>query len=269
MRFCRILAAALLLVFGLSATESTDPSPSEAEIQKIIRTFAAKESAFLKAREQYTYKQSVKVAEVSPAGRETGKYEYKSDIVFGPDKERTERVTWAPVSTLQRLQLTPEDEKDLRDVQPFVLNSENLDQYYIRYLGKQNADEIPCYLFAVKPKQMVKGERYFAGLIWVDDKDIQIVKTFGRGVGLLAKHSDQQFPKFETYRAQVDGRFWFPVFTIAETVLPFDSGPLPIKMVVKYEDYKLFGSTSNITFGGEADVPPSHEPENPPPSNPK
>ncbi|MCC7341123.1 MAG: hypothetical protein IT170_08560, partial [Bryobacterales bacterium] len=96
MRFCRILAAALLLVFGLSATESTDPSLSEAEIQKIIRTFAAKESAFLKAREQYTYKQSVKVAEVSPAGRETGKYEYKSDIVFGPDKERTERVTWAP-----------------------------------------------------------------------------------------------------------------------------------------------------------------------------
>lgn len=269
MLLTRILAATLLLVFGLSATEHTDSSLSEAEVQKIIRRFGAKESAFLKAREQYTYKQSVKVAEVSPAGRETGKYEYKSDIVFGPDKERTERVTWAPVSTLERLQLSPEDEKDLRDVQPFVLNSENLDDYYIRYLGKQNADEIPCYLFAVKPKQMVKGVRYFAGLIWVDDKDVQIVKTYGRGVGLLAKHSDQQFPKFETYREQVDGRFWFPTFTIAETVLPFSAGPIPIKMVVKYEDYKLFGSTTNITFGDEADVPPSHEPENPPPSNPK
>src|SRR5690606_25426361 len=100
---------------------------------------------------------------------------------------------------------------------------------YIRYLGKQNADQIPCYLFSVKPKEMLKGERYFAGLIWVDDKDLQIVKTYGRGVGLLGKHSDQQFPKFETYRDQVDGRFWFPVFTIAETVLPFSSGPQPIK----------------------------------------
>ena len=124
----RLLVATLLIVFGLSATEHTDTTLSDAEIQKIIRTFGMKESAFLKAREQYTYRQSVKVAEVSPAGREMGKYEYKSDITFGPDEERTERVTWAPVSTLKTLQLTPEDEKDLRDVQPFVLNSENLDQ---------------------------------------------------------------------------------------------------------------------------------------------
>lgn len=257
MRVSLVLTALLLFAIGLSAAEHVDTSKSDAEIQKIIRSFAAKEAAFLRAREQYTYRQSVKVAELSPAGRETGKYEYKSDIIFGPNNERSERVTWAPVSTLERLQLTPEDEKDLKDVQPFVLNTANLDQYHIRYIGKQNADEIPCYLFAVKPKQMEKGERYFAGLIWVDDKDLQIVKTYGRGVGLLGKNSDQQFPKFETFRDQVDGRFWFPVFTIAETVLPFSNGPLPIKMIVKYEDYKLFGSTSDITFGGEADTQPA------------
>lgn len=272
MPISRLLAAALLCVFlgvSLSAAEPPAASLSDAEIEKVIRAFTEKESAFLKAREQYTYKQSVKVAEVSPAGRETGKYEYRSDVIFGPDKERVEKVTWAPVSTLRNLQLTPEDEKDLRDVQPFVLNAENRDQYYIRYLGKQNADEIPCYLFAVKPQRMLKGERYFAGLVWVDDKDLQIVKTYGRGVGLLGKHSDQQFPKFETYRDQVDGKFWFPVFTIAETVLPFAAGPQPIKMVVKYEDYKLFGSTTSITFGGEADTPPSQESEENTPPNPK
>ncbi|MDZ7637838.1 MAG: hypothetical protein U5J83_06250 [Bryobacterales bacterium] len=122
MPICRILVATLLVAFGLAAAEHVDTSLSDAEIQKIIRTFGAKESAFLKAREQYTYKQSVKVAEMSPAGREMGKYEYKSDIIFGPDKERAEKVTWAPVNTLQNIQLTPEDEKDLRDVQPFVLN---------------------------------------------------------------------------------------------------------------------------------------------------
>lgn len=260
MRALPFFAAALLMVLAavnpLRATENL----SDAEIQRIIRAFAERESAFLKAREQYTYRQSVKLAELSPAGRETGKWEYKSDIIFGPSNERIERVTWAPVNSLKNILLTPEDEKDLRDVQPFVLTTEHLDEYHIHYLGKQDVDDITCHMFAVKPKKMVSGQRYFAGVVWVDDRDLQIVKSYGRGVGLLKKGGDNQFPKFETYRQQVDGRFWFPVFTIAETVLPFQSGPQPIKMVVKYEDYKLFGSTVDIKFGGEADDPPEAAP---------
>jgi hypothetical protein len=262
-RFVCVLAILAAVPLGLRANGD---DLSDAEIQRIIRAFAARESAFLKAREQYTYRQSVKVAEVSPSGRETGKYEYKSDIIFGPDNERVERVTWAPVNSLQNILLTPEDEQDLRDVQPFVLTTEHLDEYDIRYLGKQDVDEIPCYMFAVKPKKMESGERYFAGVVWVDDKDLQIVKSYGRGVGLAKKHGDNQFPKFETYRQQVDGQFWFPVFTIAETILPFQTGPQPIKMVVKYEDYKLFGSTVDIQFGGEADIEPQDPDADAPPA---
>jgi hypothetical protein len=263
------LGLGLLCGVATLPAQHVDNSLSEAEIQRIIRAFSEKESAFLKAREQYTYKQSVKVAELTPGGRESGKYEYRSDVIFGPNKERIEKVTWAPVNTLKAIQITPEDEQDLRSIQPFVLNAENVGDYHIRYLGKQNADEISCYLFAVKPKQMVKGERYFSGLIWVDDQDLQIVKTYGRGVGLLGKNSNQQFPKFETYRDQVDGKFWFPVYTIAETILPFQSGPVPIKMVVKYDDYKLFGSTVDIKFGGEVENPPAEQPATPPKPNPQ
>ncbi len=262
----RMFILVIAIVFSLLlpvAPSRANSDLSDAEIQRIIKAFAARESAFLKAREQYTYRQSVKLAELSPGGRETGKWEYKSDIIFGPSKERVERVTWAPVNTLQNILLTPEDEEDLRDVQPFVLTTEHLDEYYIRYLGKQDVDEIACHMFAVKPKKMLSGERYFAGVVWVDDRELQIVKSYGRGVGLLKKGGDNQFPKFETFRQQVDGKFWFPVFTIAETVLPFQSGPQPIKMVVKYEDYRLFGSTVGITFGGEAEEPPSAEPEPP------
>ena len=40
---------------------------------------------------------------------------------------------------------------------PFVLTSEEIDNYLVRYLGRQNADEIPCYVFAVKPKKMEPG----------------------------------------------------------------------------------------------------------------
>ena len=157
------------------------------------------------------------------------------DVIFSADGKRTREVVRAPPNTLRNILLSPEDEKDLRDVQPFVLTTAELPKYEIVYLGKQNADEIPCYVFSVRPKTMEKGERYFQGQIWVDDRDLQIVKTRGRGVGTGAK--DQAFPKFETYRQQVDGKYWFPVYSSADDVLHFPNGQdQRIRMVVKYQD---------------------------------
>jgi len=146
--------------------------------------------------------------------------------------------------------MTPEDEQDLRNTQPFVMTAAELPDYFVRFLGKQNADEIPCYVFAVKPKKMELGKRYFSGMIWVDDRDLQIVKTYGRGVGLQKRGSDNQFPKFETYREQIDGKFWFPTYTRADDVLHFQSGlSQRIRMTVRYEDYKQFKSESQIKYG--------------------
>jgi hypothetical protein len=224
----------------------------DAEIQGIIQKFAAKESDFARARENYTYHQTMRVQELDEGGSVRGRHEMESDIIFSPDGKRTERVSRAPVSTLKNILLTPEDEQDLRNVQPFVLTSAEIPKYDIRYLGKQNADEIPCYVFAVKPKKMEKGERYFQGEVWVDDRDLQIVKSYGRGVGLIRKGFDNQFPKFETYREQIDGKYWFPTYTRADDVLNFQSGPQRIRMLVKYENYKQFKSDVNIQFGAEA-----------------
>ncbi len=78
--------------------------------------------------------------------------------------------------------------------------------------------------FSVKPKKMEKGKRYFDGKIWVDDKDLQIVKTYGKGVGIVKKRATQ-FPKFETYREQIDGKYWFPTYTHADDTLHF---PRPV-----------------------------------------
>jgi hypothetical protein len=96
---------------------------------------------------------------------------------------------------------------------------------------------------------MEKGERYFQGTVWVDDRDLQIVKSYGRGVGLLKKGFDNQFPKFETYREQIDGKYWFPTYTNADDVLPFQSGPQRIRMTVRYEDYKQFKGEVQIKYG--------------------
>jgi hypothetical protein len=165
------------------------------------------------------------------------------------------------MATLRRIMLSPEDEQDLRNVLPFVLTSADIDNYFVRYLGRQNADEIPCYVFAVKPKKMEPGKRYFQGQIWVDDRDLMIVKTYGRSTGIIKKGTDQQFAKFETYREQIDGKYWFPVYTIANSVLHFkEGGDVRVKLTVKYEDYKQFKSSTTITFGEEVKPDPQTKP---------
>jgi len=153
------------------------------------------------------------------------------------------------VSTIKFVQFSPEDEQDIRSVQPFVLNSKELPKYHVRYLGRETIDEIDTLAFAVKPKEMVPGERYFSGIAWVDEQDLQIVKTYGRATGKLKKGNDQRFPKFETFREQIDGKYWFPVLTRADDTLYFEDSVVRLKMRVKYEDYKLFKGQSTIIFG--------------------
>jgi hypothetical protein len=256
---CLLLAAASL--FGAGATEL-----SQAQIDEIVQKFAAKEAEFAKAREVYTYHQTARIQELDDAGGVTGRWETISDIIFSPEGKRTEKVTRSPVPTLKQITLTPEDLKDMQDVQPFVLTTNELPKYLIRYLGHQIVDEIGCHVFAVKPKKLEGNDRYFAGLVWVDDRDLQIVKTYGRGVGTASKKG-QAFPKFETYREQIDGKYWFPTYTIANDTLHFPNGDdVRIRQTMRYEDYKQFKAETKITFGDEVKddktppTPPSQKP---------
>jgi len=258
----RLLATLALAADAAFAATLPDPSPSQ--IDEIIQKFAAKEAEFAKARGNYTYRQTAKIQELDEAGNIQGRWEIVSDIVFSPEGKRTERVVHAPVPSLHNILLTPQDEQDIRDVQPFVLTSAELPNYYVRYLGREQLDEISTYSFAVKPKKMEQGKRYFEGIVWVDDKDLQIVKTFGRGIGLLKRNEDNQFPKFETYREQIDGKYWFPTYTIANDTLHFKDNDQRIRQTVKYEDYKQFKSDINIKYG---DVD-ENKPQTPPPPKP-
>lgn len=252
----RILGTTLVAA-GMMFGAGNDPS--QAQIDDIIQKFAAKEAAFAKARDNYTYRQTVRIQELNDQGQTTGRWEMVSDIVFNSDGKRTEHVVRSPVPDLHELILTPEDMEDLKSVQPFVLTTDQLPKYLIRYLGRQKVDEIGTYVFAVKPKKIEGKDRYFQGEIWVDDQELQIVKTYGRGVG-TENRKGQQFPKFETYREQIDGKFWFPTYTIANDTLHFKDSDVRMRQTVKYEDYKQFKSDSTITFGTAVD-----EKKEPPP----
>lgn len=247
-KYLPLLGLAACIAF-LAEPASAAKTEGGVSIDEIIQNFIDKETEFSKAREFYTYRQSVKVLEYNNSGGVRGKYESVQDILFGIDGKRLERVVFAPVPTLKNIIMTPEDMEDLRSVQPFVMTRESAPNYRIDYLGEQQVDEIETYMFSVKPRKMVKGERYFEGQIWVDQLGLQIVKTYGKGVGVLKKNQDQRFPRFETYRDQIDGHFWFPVYTRADDTLDFRTGPQKIRMIIKYEDYKKFGGTATITFG--------------------
>lgn len=247
----RISPAALPLLLALAAAPAAPAATAQPEVpvERIIDSFIDKETEFAKAREAYTYRQTVKILEYGNDDRVRGRFELVQDIIFGPDRERTERVVYAPVSTLQGLILTPNDMQDLRDVQPFVMTRKNAHEYRIDYLGEQQVDEIETYMFSVKPKKIEKGKRYFEGQVWVDKIDLQIVKTYGKGVGHRKKNDDEQFPRFETYRDQIDGEYWFPIYTSARDTLQFKNGAIKMRMIIKYEDYKRFGGEATITFG--------------------
>ena len=113
-------------------------------------------------------------------------------------------------------------------------------------------DELHTYVFEIAPKRIEKNKRYFQGRIWVDDHDFQIVKTYGKTVpDIRKKNGENLFPKFTTYREQIDGKYWFPTYTRADDTLHFSNQDVRIREVVKYTNYKRFGSNVKITYEGQ------------------
>jgi hypothetical protein len=254
-RFQPVLIAvlALLSLVPLSARAQEGPlettQPTGITPEEIIRRFAAKETEFKQAREQYTYRQDVAVA----TPEDDGQYREVFDVVFDDKGKRLENVVFAPQNSLQKIQMSPEDLDDIRHRLPFVLTSEEIPEYSILYVGRQKEDELQCYVFDIAPKQIEGKKRYFQGRIWVDDRDFQIVKTYGKTVPDIHKKKGQEnlFPKFTTWREQIDGRYWFPTYTKADDTLHFSSGDVRILEKVKYENYKRFGSNVKITYEGQ------------------
>ena len=247
--------------------ENTPPKDTTPE--EIIKRFAAKETEFAKARDQYTYRQDVKVQTVD-GDTVDGEYHEVFDVMFNDKGQRIENVVFAPQSNLTKIYMSEEDMQDIRHRLPFVLTDQEIPEYNILYVGQQQEDELRCYVFDIAPKQIVGKKRYFQGRVWVDDRDFQIVKTYGKTVpdlcngrpcNTVKKRSDNEnlFPKFTTWRQQIDGQYWFPVYTKADDELHFKLEDVHIREIVKYEDYKRFGTNVKILFEGK-EVPKGEKP---------
>ncbi|HXY16262.1 MAG TPA: hypothetical protein VEI26_17360 [Terriglobales bacterium] len=257
-----LLLSALCAIYGLILPQVfADEGPLDSSQPKgitpdeIIRRFASKEKEFKEAYDQYGYRESAKMQTLDGETVD-GEFQEVFDVSFDDQGRRVKNVVFAPLPSLTRIGMTREDYDDLENGFPMVLTSDEISQYNVLYVGEQQEDELHCYVFDIAPKQIEKNKRYFQGRIWVDDHDFQIVKTYGQMVpekraNKRGRGDENLFPKFTTWREQVDGKYWFPTYTRADDTLHFSTQDVKIREIVKYTNYKRFGSNVKITYQGK------------------
>ncbi len=275
-RWAGLICFALLASAALLAQTNCDAGagplnpaqPQGLTTQEIIEKFAAREEMFKQARNNYIYTQDITVQELDGT-TVTGEFRLVQDITYDDKGARMENVTFAPQNSLRQLGLSREDYEDFRTKMAFIMTTSDVPHYNLLYVGQQHVDEIDTYVFDTAPKTIEKGQRYFQGRIWVDGKDLQIVKSCGKTVPETVatkkkKNADENLsPKFVTYREQIDGQYWFPTYTMADDTLHFRSGDIHMREIIKYINYKRFGSKTKIIFKGEV-----KDDSNPPPKKP-
>ena len=229
---------------------------SQAEIDRIISTFTAKEAQFRQALINYSFKRDALLQSLGMGGQVTGEYHRVSTFTFDDSGVRFEKITSFPMPSFAGT-VTQEDLDDLGGISPFALEPNQIAKYDFKYVGKEKIDELNLYVFDVTPKVMPNPkktkERFFLGRIWVDQDELQIVKTRGKGV---PETKENKFPNVETYREHIDGRYWFPTYSYADEELLFENGStLHVRMRVKYSDFLLAKGKVKIIEIEDPDAP--------------
>jgi len=250
---CAVAALMLLTALALNAPaqSATNGSISPAEAERIINSFTAKETEFRRALNSYGFKRDAVIQSIGMGGQIVGEYHRVSNFTFDDQGNRFEKISYFPMPSMS--EVTQEDVDDLGGIEPFALEPSKISRYNIKYVGKEKIDELNLYVFDVAPKVIPDPkktkDRIFVGRVWVDDQDLQIVKTKGKGV---PETKINKFPTVETYREYIDGRYWFPTYSYADEELVFDNGStLHIRMKVRYTDFTPARATLKVTEVGE------------------
>lgn len=267
----------LILIALIGCSQAIAQKTNPTDPNEIIKKFTQKETELLDAWKEYAYQQESKLQVIGLGGNVAGEFYQVSDFVFSDDGKRIERIVKAPMPTLENagLQMTTEDRNALTNLQPFALTAQELPNYRVTMIGKEKIDDLNCYVFDVVPKAVADPKelgrlkdkkiegKFFQGKIWVDDQDLQIVKTAGK----VVPEFKQRFPKFETYRENIDGKFWFPTYTYGDDTLNFDRmPPIHVRTVVRYKNYRRF--SGDVKIREILEDPPAEADKNPKPKKP-
>jgi hypothetical protein len=241
-------------VHRVTTTQPTEPPPAVAPAE-IIKSFAEKEEKFLRARIQYGYKKTIKLTEFGKDGQPSGEFQLAVVTVIDSDGKLYEKIVEQPPSTLHALRLSPEDLKAIARIPAYPLIPNQLSKYDLRYVGDEKVDEVDCYIFDAKPKLLERAHALFQGVVWVDKQYLEVVKTYGKWVTDLGDERSPELPftNFETYRENVEGKYWFPNYSRSDDTLHSkDAGDIPVRLVIKWSDFKPL--PANVQIVAPADT---------------
>jgi len=253
---------------------TSDPGePPTVPVEEVVKRLSSQEDIYFQARTHYTYRKTIRIQELGPDGKPVGEYLMVTQPGRDADGTTFDKIVEHPKSTLLHMQLESEDFETLNRMPAFALTSAQLSKYSLKYLGKDQLDEISCYIFEVKPKVVERKNAYFQGIVYIDDKYLEVVKTYGSWVNDLGdlKSSPQlPFTMFETYREFVDGKYWFPTYARSDETLHLKDQDIPVKMVIKWSDFKPLSPTipapvpASATSAPTTAAPPGNAPPPPP-----
>jgi hypothetical protein len=252
-------------------TEPETPAPPSLPPEEIIRRFSAKEDEFLAVRPTYGSRKTIRIQEFGPDGKPAGEFLMVTETTRAANGQVISKTVQKPQSTLHYFNLETEDVKELDRIPAFPMTTSQLAKYDLKYIGQEQVDEVDCYIFKVKPKALDRTHAYLDGLVWVDTKYLEVVKTYGRWVNELGevRSATLPFTLFETYRENVDGKYWFPNYERSDDALHLKDVTVPVRLVIKWTDFKVLpaASAAGAPSAPSAPAPPNAgttAPEKPP-----
>jgi len=209
---------------------------------QIIAAFIKKEDLYYTERPLFSYRRTIRIQEFGPDGRPSGEYNATYQAVRAADGQLYEKALAAPETSLQYLQFEPDDAHYFTSIPQYPLTTAELNKYNVQFLGTEKVDEIDCYIFQVHPKTLERKHPYFDGVIWVDQKYLEVVKTYGKWITDLGPMHPASLPFsiFETYRENVEGKYWFPDYSRSDDMYKLKDREIPIRVTIKWSDFKPF-----------------------------
>jgi len=242
-------------------TEPEAAAPPSLPPDEIIRRFSQKEDEFIAARPNYGYRKTIRIDEFGDDGKPAGQFLMVTETTRAANGQVISKVVQKPQSTLHYFNLETEDVRELDRIPAFPLSSSQLAKYDLKFIGDERVDEIDCYIFKVKPKVLDRTHAYLDGLVWVDTKYLEVVKTYGRWVNELGevRSATLPFSLFETYRENVDGKYWFPNYSRSDDTVHLKDVTVPVRLVIKWTDFRVLpaAGTTAAPMTPTTEKPPS------------
>jgi uncharacterized caspase-like protein len=208
-------------------------------LSRSLPIITGNETTFRQAMEKYQFKRDVTIQTLNMSGQVTGQYHRLSQFVFDDQGKVYEKIILFPMPTIQEITITAEDLESFDVPQLFALEASKADKYNFTYVGKERVDDLETQVFDVMPKLLPdpkkSKERFFQGRVWVDDRDMAVVKLRGKQV---TASTNQQFPTIEVYREQIDGQNWFPTYIWSDEQITFNNGQtVRVKILVRLAEF--------------------------------